>query len=92
MFAEPWQAQAFALTLQLHQAGCFSWLDWATALSQALASDPLDDGARYYEHWVEALEHLVTARAVTTPDDLALRKQAWTQAYLRTPHGRPVDL
>lgn len=92
VFAEPWQAQAFALTLQLHEAGCFSWPDWASALSNALAADPLDNGARYYEHWVEALEHVVTVRAVVTPGDLAQRKEDWTQAYQRTPHGRPVDL
>src|ERR1700709_341124 len=28
VFAEPWQAQAFALTVQLSHAGCFSWCEW----------------------------------------------------------------
>lgn len=55
MFAEPWQAQAFALTLKLHEDGAFSWKEWAQTLSDELAGDPTDDGSRYYEHWVAAL-------------------------------------
>ena len=35
VFAEPWQAQAFAMALALHQRGLFSWPEWAEALSQA---------------------------------------------------------
>lgn len=92
IFAEPWQAQAFALTLQLHQAGAFTWPEWADALSQELARDPEDDGSRYYAHWVAALEGLVTRRDLATRVDLNSRRNAWRDAYLRTPHGRPVEL
>src|SRR5882762_6660470 len=60
VFAEPWQAQAFALALQLHEQGAFGWTEWAAALSERLkAAGPDDDPARYYEHWLEALEDLV---------------------------------
>lgn len=92
VFAEPWQAQAFALTLKLHEAGAFSWTDWAQALSAELARDPEDDGTRYYEHWVAALEGLVTGRNLAATAELASRKVAWKNAYLRTPHGKPVEL
>ena len=92
MFAEPWQAQAFALTLKLHEDGAFTWPEWAQALSAELAGDPADDGARYYDHWVAALEGLVTARNLAAPDELRARKDAWKDAYLRTPHGKPVEL
>ena len=92
VFAEPWQAQAFALVLSLHEAGRFSWPDWAAALSAELACDPGDDGSRYYEHWVAALESLVTGRALAGADELEVRKRAWAAAYARTPHGRPVAL
>ena len=33
MFAEPWQAEAFAMTVALHERGLFSWGEWAAALS-----------------------------------------------------------
>jgi nitrile hydratase accessory protein len=92
VFAEPWQAQAFALTLKLHEGGAFTWPEWAAALSAELAGDPLDDGARYYDHWVAALEGLVTGRNLAEPAELSTRKDAWEAAYLRTPHGKPVQL
>jgi nitrile hydratase accessory protein len=92
VFAEPWQAQAFALTLKLHEGGAFTWTEWAEALSVELARDPADDGSRYYEHWVAALEGLVAGRAMAAPEEMATRKAEWADAYRRTPHGQPVEL
>ena len=96
VFEEPWQAQAFALAVQLHAAGAFSWNDWAAALSAELkaaeARGESDDGSRYYEHWLAALERLVGERGLAAPQALAERKAAWAAAYQRTPHGRPVEL
>ena len=43
VFAEPWQAQAFALVVRLHAEGAFTWTEWAAALSDALAGVPGDD-------------------------------------------------
>lgn len=96
VFAEPWQAQAFALAVQLHAQGAFSGSDWAEALAAELkaaeARGEGDDGSRYYEHWLAALERLVGARSLAAPDALAERKAAWAEAYRRTPHGQPVEL
>lgn len=92
VFAEPWQAQAFALTLKLHEGGAFAWIEWAEALSEELARDPADDGSRYYQHWVAALERLTIGRNLATKGELAARKDAWKSAYLHTPHGKPVEL
>jgi nitrile hydratase accessory protein len=93
VFAEPWQAQAFALAVRLHEQGAFTWSEWAQALSRRLAAaGEADDGARYYEHWLAALEDLATAKRLTDPAALAERKAAWADAYARTPHGKPVEL
>ena len=93
VFAAPWQAQAFALTVQLHAQGAFTWPEWAQALSEQLkAAGPEDDGSRYYEHWLAALEKLVAAKRLAGTDALLDRKLAWEAAYLRTPHGKPVTL
>jgi len=92
IFAEPWQAQAFALTLKLHEDGAFTWPEWAAALSAELVKYDHDDGTRYFEHWVAALETLVTATSMAAPSDLATRKSEWAEAYRRTPHGKPVEL
>jgi nitrile hydratase accessory protein len=93
VFAEPWQAQAFALALQLNAEGAFTWTEWAEALSAGLAAaGPDDDGSRYYEHWLAALEGLAVAKRLAGGPELAARKHAWAEAYRRTPHGRPVEL
>jgi len=93
VFDEPWQAEAFALAVHLHRAGAFTWSEWAEALSAEIAAaGPADDGARYYEHWLAALERLVTERGMTGRAALAERKEAWAEAYRHTPHGKPVAL
>ena len=51
-----------------------------------------DDGSRYYEHWLAALERLVTAKGLAAPTALVTRKEAWVAAYRNTPHGQPVEL
>ncbi len=92
IFAEPWQAQAFALAVRLNAEGVFAWPDWAAALSRALASDPGDDGSHYYLHWVTALETLLIERGVLAAPEIAARKHDWAEAYRHTPHGKPVEL
>ena len=96
VFAEPWQAQAFALTVRLSEQGHFTWKEWAGALADELKAaadrgEP-DDGSRYYDHWLAALERLVAAKGLADPAALVARKEAWAEAYRRTPHGKPVDL
>lgn len=96
VFAEPWQAQAFALAVKLSEQGHFTWKEWAAALAEELQAaarrgEP-DDGSRYYEHWLAALERLVTAKGLTDQNALLARKDAWATAYQTTPHGTPVDL
>ena len=96
VFAEAWQAEAFALTVRLHQAGCFTWTEWAETLATVLREvrerGEADDGTHYYDHWLVALERLVTAKQVFSAADLDQRKAAWEAAYRSTPHGKPVEL
>jgi nitrile hydratase accessory protein len=96
VFAEPWQAQAFALAVKLSEQGHFTWKEWAAALANELQAaarrgEP-DDGSRYYEHWLAALETLVTSKGLADPTALVTRKEAWAAAYRNTPHGQPVEL
>ena len=95
-FAEPWQAQAFSLAVRLSAEGHFTWKEWAAALAEELqaaaARGEPDDGSRYYEHWLAALERLVTSKGLADTAALAARKEAWADAYRHTPHGKPVVL
>jgi nitrile hydratase accessory protein len=96
VFAEPWQAQAFALAVKLSEAGHFTWKEWAAALAGELANaadrgEP-DDGSHYYDHWLAALERLVQAKGLLDRAALVERKEAWADAYRHTPHGKPIEL
>lgn len=96
VFREPWEAQAFAMTLALHERGLFTWTQWAAALSgaikQAQASGDCDNGSTYYQHWLAAIEHLVSDKGIATEQALAERRVAWDRAAHATPHGQPILL
>jgi nitrile hydratase accessory protein len=96
VFREPWEAQAFALAVALHERGVFTWPEWADAIGnevrQAQVSGDPDTGETYYRHWLAALERIVMAKRVTDPATLARYHDAWDRAADRTPHGQPIEL
>lgn len=96
VFNEPWEAQAFALVLALHEKDLFSWQEWAAVLCEQIAlaqadGDP-DLGNTYYQHWLAALETISQKKNLSNEDELTTRKSQWHAAYLNTPHGKPIEL
>jgi nitrile hydratase accessory protein len=96
VFREPWEARAFAMALALHEAGLFTWSEWATALGEEIrraqgSGDP-DTGETYYRHWLATLERLVADKGVADAAMLARYHHAWDHAAGRTPHGQPIEL
>ena len=96
VFREPWEAQAFAMALMLHERGVFTWTEWAETLAAEIkraqaAGDP-DTGETYYRHWLATLERLVAQKGVATSDLLHRYRDAWDHAADRTPHGKPIAL
>ena len=96
VFREPWEAQAFAIALALHERGLFTWPEWAATLGEEIkraqaAGDP-DTGETYYHHWLATLERLVATKGVATSDLLHRYRDAWDHAADRTPHGTPIEL
>jgi nitrile hydratase accessory protein len=96
VFREPWEAEAFAMTLALHERGVFTWAEWATALSAEIKraqseGDP-DTGETYYLHWLAALEKLVAEKGLASQQMLHRYRDAWDHACDRTPHGQPIEL
>lgn len=96
VFAEAWQARAFALMLKLSEREHFTPKEWTMALARELQNvasrGKADDGSHYYEHWLAALEALAVEKGLTSAASLHQRKEAWRSAYLNTPHGKPVEL
>ena len=96
VFREPWEAQAFAMALALHERGLFTWNEWAATLAdeiaRAQASGDPDAGETYYRHWLATLERLVAEKGVASPATLGRYRDAWDHAADRTPHGSPIEL
>jgi len=96
VFREPWEAQAFAMALSLHERGLFTWSEWAAALGEeikrAQASGDPDLGNTYYRHWLATLEKLVAAKGVASLQMQHRYRDAWDHAADRTPHGTPIEL
>ena len=104
VFASPWQAQIFSLVVGLHESGCFSWNEWAEALSREIAEDSnsgadgvkthekIDPSDSYYRLWVSALEQILADKTILDSDEVRERVTRWRDAYLNTPHGAPVTL
>ena len=96
VFKEPWEAQAFAMTLRLYEGGHFTWPEWAACLAEEIeaaqqAGDP-DLGDTYYQHWLKALEKIVARKGLLSAEELSRRKDAWDRAAHATPHGEPIEL
>jgi nitrile hydratase accessory protein len=96
VFREPWEAQAFAMALALHERGLFTWSEWAATIAdeikRAHAAGDSDTGETYYRHWLNTLERLVAEKGVTDSTTLARYRDAWDHAADRTPHGKPIEL
>jgi nitrile hydratase accessory protein len=96
VFAEPWQATAFAMTLALHERCLFTWPEWAACLAEqirdAQAEGDPDDGSTYYRHWLAALERVVIEHRVVSATQLEDRRASWGRAAHATPHGEPIIL
>lgn len=96
VFREPWEAQAFALAIDAHARGLFSWPEWATELSAQIKAaqadgDP-DTGETYYRHWLATLEELTIQKGAATRAQLSQVQAAWDRAAKATAHGQPVVL
>lgn len=96
VFAEPWQAQVFAVTLRLNEAGHFTWPEWAevfgAALAERKAAGAPDEESGYWQAWLTALERILAEQSLATGPELDRLQTAWAEAYRHTPHGQPVRL
>lgn len=93
-FDEPWQAETLALADVLVRRGSISPARWAEALGaeiKALQAAP-DDRETYYRAVLAALERLLAESGAVARAELDERERQWERAYLRTPHGKPVEL
>ncbi|MCO5730243.1 nitrile hydratase accessory protein [Rhizobium sp. SSA_523] len=93
VFAEPWQAKVFGLTLHLYEKGLFTWSEWADHLSGELhRPGRCEGGSDYFEAWTAALSQLLEGKGILDPSTLLALQQSWQRAAEATPHGQPILL
>jgi len=88
-FDAPWQAQLFALTVAMNEAGHFTWSDWAAVFGPRVQEVAAD---HYWEVWSEALIALLDQRGIAAAADVRALTEAWQRAARNTPHGQPIEL
>ena len=100
-FDAPWHAEVFALAVHLNEGGYFDWPEWAGRFGENLAAaktakigvvEGLDGSDDYYQIWLQTLTELMQEKGLVDAKMLASIKAQWREAYLTTPHGRPVHL
>ena len=96
VFAEPWEAHAFAIAVKLSEKGLFKWSDWTNALAEEIKEakeqgNP-DFGNTYYQFWLSALETILLEKNILKKSDLKSMMEQWRHAFLSTPHGNHVKL
>ena len=101
VFDAPWHAEVFALAVHLNEGGYFDWPEWASRFGENLAAaktakigvvEGLDGSDDYYQIWLQTLIELMQKKGLVDAKMLASIKAQWREAYLTTPHGKPVHL
>ena len=101
VFDAPWHAEVFALAVHLNEGGYFDWPEWAGRFGENLAAaktvkigvgEGLDGSDDYYQIWLQTLIELMQEKGLVDAKMLASIKAQWREAYLTTPHGKPVHL
>ena len=100
-FDAPWHAEVFALAVHLNEGDYIDWPEWAGRFGENLAAaktvkigvgEGLDGSDDYYQIWLQTLIELMQEKGLVDAKMLASIKAQWREAYLTTPHGKPVLL
>jgi nitrile hydratase accessory protein len=79
VFHAPWEARAFAMALRLFERGHYTWQEFQDHLIAEIASPraSADSGpgstVAYYEHWLRALEKLLSEKGLVMTDVIDAR-------------------
>ena len=97
VFQNPWHSQLFAITVQLSETGNFTWKEFVKFFGKSLNEsrlelNSLDGNDDYFKCWLNALEEIIISKKLGNSNILSLLKKDLANAYLSTPHGKPVKI
>jgi nitrile hydratase accessory protein len=70
VFSAPWEARAFAIAVQLAEAGVFTWSQFRDRLIEEVGKSDharnagIEAGEQYYEHFLRALETTLESNGI----------------------------
>jgi nitrile hydratase accessory protein len=76
VFQSPWEARAFAMAVMLFEQRHYTWREFQDRLiaeitAPAASADPAQSSSLgYYEHWLSALEKLLSEKGLVMADVL----------------------
>ena len=81
VFTEPWESRAFGVAVALHDAGVVDFEEFRVRLIGEIGEwegshPPEDNGYRYYERWLTALERTLLAERIVDPASLEAAREA----------------
>jgi nitrile hydratase accessory protein len=83
VFEEPWESRAFGMAVALSEAAVFTWPQFQAALIARISrwqSTSFDDAQwRYYDHWLGALEDVLSGCIAMDADDITARAHKLAQ-------------
>ena len=81
VFDEPWESRAFGVAVALHDAGVVDFEAFRARLIGEIGEwegthAPEEEGYRYYERWLTALEWTLLAERIVEPASLVAAREA----------------
>ena len=81
VFTEPWESRAFGVAVALHDAGVVDFEAFRVRLIAEIGTwesthAPGDEGYRYYERWLTALERTLLSERIVEPGALEAARAA----------------
>lgn len=74
VFEAPWESRAFGVAVALQDAGAIDFEHFRGHLiAEISARGREEDGSGYYEHWLDALQHVLLEQGVVSADELDAR-------------------
>jgi nitrile hydratase accessory protein len=71
VFNQPWESRAFGMAVALCDRGFFTWDEFRDRLIAEIgAADARGSHSGYYERFLAALEHLLTAKQLCPADEI----------------------
>ena len=88
VFDTPWEGRALGVAVTMNENGLYEWAEFQQHLAAEIGrAEQCGEHPGYYEHWLAALERLVTQKGFVTAEELDARKAEYASGECDDGHG-----